>query len=63
MRSYIAAECEDSVQIDLYDAAPVFHGELSCWTAELHACAIEQDVNCMAVCQDARHETCDIDSV
>lgn len=56
MGAYIAAECENSVEIYLQNEVPVAVWELVGWMSRLYAGAIQEDVDSVVVSEDLGDE-------
>lgn len=59
MCANFAAKSEDSAEVHLQDFVPVLVRELVRGVSSLNAAAVEQDVDAVAVLEDAWHESVD----
>lgn len=59
VRAHFAAQREDGAEVHLQDFVPVLVRELVRGVSSLDAAAVEQDVNAVAILEDARHESVD----
>jgi hypothetical protein len=60
VRSHVAAEGEDGVEVDLDYLIEVGVGERLAWVSALDAGAVDQDADLVAVCEDFGDEGGDV---